>query len=39
MPRDHFKEKLAAEPRMAGGFRSVVGTAERNKLKETAAAV
>jgi len=34
---DHFfKKKLAEKLKVSGGYRSVVGTAERQKLKETA---
>jgi len=37
MLRDNFKKKLAEKPKVNGGFRSVVGTAEWQKLNETAA--
>ena len=37
MLRDNFKKKLAEKPKVSGGFRSVVGTAGWQKLKETAA--
>jgi len=37
MLRDNFKKKLEAKPKASGGFRSVVGTAGWQKLKETAA--
>ena len=33
-----FKKKLTEKPKVSGGFRSVVGTAEWQKLKETATA-
>ena len=32
-----FKKKLAEKPKVNGGFRSVVGTAEWQKLNETTA--
>jgi len=36
MLRDHFfKKKLAEKQKVSDGFRSVVGTAEWQKLKET----
>ena len=34
MLRDRFTGKLGVEPKVSGGFRSVVGTAEWGKLKE-----
>jgi len=37
MLRDRFMEKQGEEPKVGDGFRSVVGTAEWQKLKETAA--
>jgi len=37
MLRDNFKKKLAEKPKVSGGFRNVVGTAEWQKLKETVA--
>jgi len=37
MLRDNYKKKLAEKPKVSRGFRSVVGTAEWQKLKETAA--
>jgi hypothetical protein len=37
MLRDNFKKKLAEKPKVSGGFRSVVGTAGWQKLKEIAA--
>ncbi|EFL52312.1 hypothetical protein DesfrDRAFT_0801 [Solidesulfovibrio fructosivorans JJ]] len=37
MLRDRFMGKPREEPKVSEGFRSVVGTAEWQKLKETAA--
>ena len=37
MLRDRFMEKQGEEPKVGDGFRSVVGTAEWNKVKEAAA--
>ncbi len=37
MLRDRFMGKSREEPKVSEGFRSVVGTAEWNKLKETEA--
>jgi len=37
MLRDRFMGKQGEKPKASGGFRSVVGTAEWQKLKETAA--
>lgn len=37
MLRDRFMGKLGEEPKVSGGFRSVVGTGAWQKLKETAA--
>ena len=35
MLRDRFMGKQGGEPKVGDGFRSVVGTAEWNKVKET----
>lgn len=37
MLRDNFKKKLTEKPQASDGFRSVVGTAGWQKLKETTA--
>ena len=38
MLRDNLKKKLEPRPKASGGFRSFVGTAGWQKLKETASA-